>query len=76
MEFVALIYLLYIEKKMEDAGLFADYTMHELLDELDVIECFQKPGKAPIQGEVLNKQEQIYHDLGVTPLLATPEAKQ
>ena len=50
--------------------------MHELLDELDVIECFQEPGKAPIQAEVLKKQEQIYRDLGVTPLLATPEAKQ
>ena len=72
-EFVALIYLSYIKKKMEDAGLFSKYTMHELLDELDVIECFTEPGKAPVQGEVLKKQEQIYRDLGVTPLLATPE---
>jgi len=46
---------------------------HELLDELDVNECFTEPGKAPVQGEVLKKQEQIYRDLGVTPLLATPE---
>ncbi len=72
-EFVALIYLSYIKKKMEEAGLFAKYTMHELLDELDVIECFTEPGKAPIQGEVLKKQEQLYRDLGVTPLLATSE---
>ena len=72
-EFVALIYLSYIKKKMEDAGLFSKYTMHELLDELDVIECFTEPGKAPVQGEVLKKQEQIYRDLGVTPLPATPE---
>ena len=69
-EFVALIYLSYIQKKMEEKGLFATYTLHELLDELDVIECFMKPGKAPIQGEVLKKQEQIYRDLDVTPLLA------
>ena len=40
--------------------------MHELLDELDVIECFVEPGKAPIQGEILKKQEQIYRDPGVT----------
>ena len=46
-----------------------------LLDELDVIECFREPGKAPIQGEVLKKQEQIYRDLGVEPLLAAPEMK-
>lgn len=47
--------------------------MNEMLDELDSIECFIEPGKAPIQGEVLAKQEQLYRDLGVTPLLATPE---
>ena len=69
-EFVALIYLSYIQKKMEEKGLFATYTLHELLDELDVIECFMEPGKAPIQGEVLKKQEQMYRDLDVTPLLA------
>ena len=69
-EFVALIYLSYIQKKMEEKGLFATYTLHELLDELDVIECFMEPGKAPIQGEVLKKQEQIYRDLDVTPLLS------
>ena len=72
-EFVALIYLSYIQKKMDDKGLFGKYTMHELLDELDVIECFMEPGKAPIQGEVLKKQEQIYRDLEVTPLLAAPQ---
>ena len=69
-EFIALIYLSYIQKKMEEKGLFATYTLHELLDELDVIECFMEPGKAPIQGEILKKQEQIYRDLGVAPLLA------
>lgn len=71
-EFVALIYLSYIKKKMEEKGLFGTYTMLELLDELDVIECFAVSGKAVIQGEVLKKQEQIYRDLGVTPLLAKP----
>ena len=50
--------------------MFSTYTMHELLDELDVIECFMEPGKAPIQGEVLKKQEQIYRDMEVAPLLA------
>ncbi|WP_442852097.1 IS1634 family transposase [Oribacterium sp. oral taxon 078] len=74
-EFVALIYLSYIKKKMEEAGLFSRYTMQELLDELDVIECFREPGKAAIQGEVLKKQEQIYRDLGVEPPLAAQEMK-
>lgn len=75
-EFVALIYLSYIKKQMEEKGLFSRYTMHELLDELDVIECFTEPGKALIQGEVLKKQEQLYRDLGVEPLLAAPEVPQ
>ena len=68
--FVALIYLSYIQKRMEEKGLFSTYTMHELLDELDVIECLMEPGKAPIQGEVLKKQEQIYRDMQVAPPLA------
>lgn len=72
-EFVALIYLSYIKQRMFHAGLFAKYAMDELLDELDSIECFIEPGKAPIQGEVLAKQEQLYRDLGITPLLVAPE---
>ena len=58
---------------MEDGHLYSRYTMHELLDELDVIECYLEPGKAPLQGEVLMKQEQLYLDLGVKPLLTHPE---
>ena len=70
MGLVALIYLSYIQKRMEEKGLFSTYTMHELFDELDVIECLIEPGKAPIQGEILKKQEQIYRDMQVAPLLA------
>ena len=69
-EFVALLYLSYIQKRMEEKGLFSTYTMHELLDELDVIECLMEPGKAPIQGEVLKRQEQIYRDMHIASLLA------
>jgi len=56
---------------MEISHLFGDYTMNELLDELDVIECFKEPGKSTVIGEVLKKQEDIYKALGVTPLRAT-----
>ncbi len=71
MEFIALIYLSYIKKKMEEKKMFGKYTMHEMLDELDVIECFKEPGKGLRTGEVLKKQEQIYLDLGVKPLTAS-----
>jgi len=66
-EFVALIYLSCIKKRMRDSSLFKDYTLQGALDKLDVIECFESPGKEPRVGEVLEKQRQIYAALGVPP---------
>lgn len=66
-EFIALIYLSYIKKRMQDTGLFRDYTLQGLLDKLDVIECFEHPGQKLRVGEVLEKQKQIYAALGVPP---------
>jgi len=43
-EFIALIFLSYLKKKMQEANLFKKYTMHELLDEIDIIECFSTRG--------------------------------
>ena len=71
-EFVALIFLSYLKKRMEEQHLFKTYTMHEVLDELDVIEAFQEPGRSLHVGEVLQKQEDLYRALGVQPLLAHP----
>lgn len=42
-------------------------TVKELVKELDVIECFQQPGKDPFIGEILSRQNHLYLDLGVTP---------
>ena len=66
--FVSLIYLSYIKEQMQKHDLFSKYTMQSLLDELDVIECFTEPGKAPMQGEVLKKQEDLFVAMGVMPL--------
>lgn len=67
-EFVALIILSYIKKKMDAKNLYAKYrTLYAMLDMLDVIECFIVPGRAATPGEILKKQEQIYHDLDVAP---------
>lgn len=41
------------ERAEEDAKLFHRYTLQELIDELDVIECLEVPGRDPIFGEVL-----------------------
>lgn len=42
-QFVALIYLSYISKAMSEQKLYKTMTMQELLDELDIIECFGHP---------------------------------
>jgi transposase len=64
-EFVALIYLSYLNKQMRDSHLYKDYTMASLLDKLDVIECFESPGRRPQIGEILKSQRDLYFALGV-----------
>ena len=66
-EFIALIYLSYVKKKMQDAGLFEKWTLQGLLDELDTIELFESPEHGRLLGEVTKKQEEIYNALGVKP---------
>ncbi len=66
-EFVALIYLAYINGKMSEKGLYKDYTMDGLLLELESIQAMCEPGRAPIVGEVLEKQRKIYEALEVPP---------
>lgn len=63
--FVALILLSYIKKQMQDHKLFKTYTLGTLLDQLDVIECFEVPGKKMRVGEILQKQKAIYEAMGV-----------
>lgn len=50
---------------MSEKLLFKDYTMQELLDELDVIEAFQHPGSTLRVGEVTKKQADLYKTLSV-----------
>lgn len=64
-EFIALIYLSYVKKKMQEAALFDKWTMQGLLDELDVIELFEAPGHGRVLGEITEKQEQLYRALGI-----------
>lgn len=65
--FIALIYMSYIKKHMQESGMFQKHTIQTLLDKLDVIECFENPGYALRVGEVLSKQKQIYEALGINP---------
>ena len=45
---------------MIDKKLFSKLTLHGLLDELDIIECFKQPGKDPYIGEILTEQREFY----------------
>ena len=66
-EFVALIYLSYIKKCMQATDLFKDFTLQGALDQLDVIECAETPGKQVRALEVLEKQKRIYEKLQIIP---------
>lgn len=63
-EFIALIYLSFIKKKMQDAKLFEKYTLQGLLDEIDLVEVFETPEGGRIIGEVTNNQKLIFENLG------------
>lgn len=64
-EFVALIYLSYVKKKMQDTKLFEKWTMQGLLDELDTIELFEAPGYGRVLGEITAKQQALYEAMEV-----------
>ena len=65
-EFIALIYLSYIKKKMQEKELFKKHTMQGLLDQFDVIECFEQPGRSLRIGEMTKKQIELYDAIDVT----------
>lgn len=64
-EFVALIYLSYVKKKMQNANLFEKWTLQGLLDELDTIELFEAPEHGRILDEITKKQAEIYTALDI-----------
>ena len=64
-QFVALIFMSYIKKAMDQGGLFKNKTMQELIDDLDVIERYHHPGKKPQIGEITEKQKTLYAAMAV-----------
>jgi hypothetical protein len=64
-QFVALIFLSYINNQMCVKKMYKDYTLQEVLDTLDVIDCYKIEGKEMRVGEVLEEQIVLYTKLGV-----------
>ena len=66
-EFIAMIYISYINKKMSEKNLCKQICLQGLLDEVDLIECYTQPGKSLTVGEILHKQRQLFKDMDVIP---------
>lgn len=64
-EFIALILISHLDHKMKETDLYKSYTMQQLLDKLDVLECFEDENRKLRIGELLEKQAKIYETLGV-----------
>ena len=64
-EFIALILISCLDHKMKETDLYKSYTMQQLLDKLDVLECYEDENRALRIGEMLNKQTEIYKTLGI-----------
>jgi hypothetical protein len=52
---------------MKAQKLYKKYTMLQLLDKLDVIECFEDLGHGLRIGEITTEQNEIYQKLNVEP---------
>lgn len=66
-QFIALMILAYIDKAMRDHSLYKNFTLQGLIDELDIIERYERPGEKPHIGEMTKKQLMIYDTMGVAP---------
>ena len=64
-QFIALIFLSYINNQMQTEKMYKDYTLQEVLDTLDVIDCYKFEGKDMRVGEILEEQVSIYKRLGI-----------
>ena len=61
-QFIALIYLSWITGKIQENNLFKDNTMQSVLDEFDVIECFEIPVRRLQIGDLTKRQDELYSD--------------
>ncbi|MGA7279752.1 MAG: hypothetical protein WBW79_17580 [Desulfocapsaceae bacterium] len=67
-QFIALIFLFSVTRKMQQSNLFKDFTMQEVLGEFDIIECFEVPGQKLQVGETTKRQMDLYTKFGAAPL--------
>ena len=64
-QYLALILVSELKHRMEKADLFKDYTLDEVLEDLNRIECFLHPSFGMTVGEILQKQETLFKLLSI-----------
>lgn len=64
-QYLALILTSELKHRMEQADLFKDYSMDEVLDAFNRIECFYHPSFGMTLGEILQKQENLFERLHI-----------
>lgn len=67
-QFVALILVSAIHQVMKKHKLYRRYSMASLLDDLDLIERFDAPGRPSHLSEITQRQKDLYACFGVKPL--------
>ena len=66
-QFIALQLISYIKHHMNQAGLTNNWSMASLLDELDIIEHCQQPGRQPYWTPITTKQHHLYQAMNIPP---------
>lgn len=64
-QYLALILVSELKHRMEQADLFKTYTMDELLETLNRIECFEHASLGMTLGEILQKQANLFNQLHI-----------
>jgi len=66
-QFMVLIFLSCITKKMQKSKLSREYRLHEVLDAISMIECFEVPGRKLQTIKATMRQLDLYTKLDITP---------
>lgn len=64
-QYLALILVSELKRRMEQANLFKEHTLDEVLEAFNRIECFVHPSFGMTIGEILQKQEIIFESLRI-----------
>lgn len=65
LQFLALMFVSYVRKRMLENDLYKNYTMQSLFDSLDVIERYEFKGQIYHYSEITDKQRAIYRCFGL-----------